>query len=101
LLFQDFGSRKIADDFSPAEEKLLEEGKATTFEVVRLQNNASESQSRELAAIATYRKNVVRLAIARGKLLNELGISLQKEALQTAMPGKRNNIQLPQSMQSQ
>ena len=84
-----------------AEEKLLEEGKATTFEVVRLQNNASESQSRELAAIATYRKNVVRLAIARGKLLNELGISLQKEALQTAMPGKRNNIQLPQSMQSQ
>jgi len=84
-----------------AEEKLLEEGKATTFEVVRLQSNAAESQSRELASIAAYRKNVVRLAVARGKLLTELGISLQKEALQTAMPSKRNNIQLPQSMQNQ
>ena len=84
-----------------AEEKLLEEGKATTFEVVRLQSNAAESQSRELASIAAYRKNVVRLAVARGKLLNELGISLQKEALQTAMPSKKNNIQLPQSMQNQ
>ncbi len=84
-----------------AEEKLLEEGKATTFEVVRLQSNAAESQSRELASIAAYRKNVVRLAVSRGKLLNELGISLQKEALQTAMPSKKNNIQLPQSMQNQ
>jgi outer membrane protein TolC len=82
-----------------AEEKLLEEGKSTTFEVVRLQNNASESRSRELASIAAYRKNIVRLAVARGKLLEELGISLEKEAMKSAAPGKRKPPQLPQSMQ--
>ena len=62
------------------EQKLLEEGKSTTFEVVRLQNNAADARSRELAAIATYRKNVLRLAVSRGTLLDELGISLEKEA---------------------
>jgi outer membrane protein len=84
-----------------AEEKLLEEGKSTTFEVVRLQNNASESRSRELASIASYRKNIVRLAVARGKLLEELGISLEKEAIKSAAPGKRKPPQLPQSMKLQ
>lgn len=69
-------ARKTAD----IEQKLLEEGKSTTFEVVRLQNNAADARSRELAAIATYRKNVLRLAVARGILLDELGISLEKEA---------------------
>ena len=82
-----------------AEEKLLEEGKSTTFEVVRLQSNASEARSRELTCIAAYRKNIVRLAIARGKLLDELGISLEKEALKSAASGNRKKIQLPQSMQ--
>jgi outer membrane protein len=62
------------------EQKLLEEGKSTTFEVVRLQNNAADARSRELAAIATHRKHIVRLAVARGALLEELGIDLEKEA---------------------
>jgi outer membrane protein TolC len=84
-----------------AEERLLEEGKSTTFEVVRLQSNASESRSRELASMAAYQKNVVRLAISRGNLLNELGISIEKEAFKTATAGKRKNIQLPESMQNQ
>jgi outer membrane protein TolC len=84
-----------------AEERLLEEGKSTTFEVVRLQSNASESRSRELASMAAYQKNVVRLAISRGNLLNELGISIEKEAFKTATAGKRKSIQLPESMQNQ
>jgi outer membrane protein TolC len=84
-----------------AEERLLEEGKSTTFEVVRLQSNASESRSRELASMAAYQKNVVRLAISRGNLLNELGISIEKEAFKTSTAGKRKNIQLPESMQNQ
>lgn len=78
-----------------AEEKLLEEGKSTTFEVVRLQNNASDARSRELAAIATYRKNAVRLAVARGMLLNELGVNVDKEALKTSLPGNRKKPDLP------
>ncbi len=78
-----------------AEEKLLEEGKSTTFEVVRLQNNASDARSRELAAVATYRKNAVRLAVARGKLLDEIGINVEVEALKSSLPGKRKKLDLP------
>jgi outer membrane protein TolC len=80
-----------------AEEKLLEEGKSTTFEVVRLQNNSSDALSRQLSAIATYRKNAVRLAVARGKFLDELGINLETEALKTSLPGKRRKPDLPPS----
>jgi outer membrane protein TolC len=78
-----------------AEEKLLEEGKSTTFEVVRLQNNASDARSRQLAAIASYRKNAVRLAVSRGILLDELGVNIDTEALKTSLPGKRKKLDLP------
>lgn len=71
---------RASQSTSDVEQTRLEAGKSTTFEVVRLQNNAAEARSRELAAIATFRKNVVRLAVARGVLLDELGISLEKEA---------------------
>lgn len=78
-----------------AEQKLLDEGKSTTFEVVRLQNNAADARSRELAAIAQYRKNAVRLAVARGTLLSELGISIEDEALKTSIPNRRNQLDTP------
>jgi len=70
-----------------AQEKLLEEGKATTFDVVRLQNDYADARSRELAATANYRKAVVRLAVARGTLLDDLGINLEQEADKTQTPG--------------
>lgn len=84
-----------------AEENLLEEGKSTTFEVVRLQNNASDARSREFAAIASYRKNAVRLAVARGQLLEELGVNVEAEALKTSLPGKRGKSDLPPGLTSQ
>lgn len=84
-------ARKTAD----AESRLLEEGKSTTFEVVRLQNNAAEASSRELAAMANYQKTVVRLAVSRGKLLDDLGISLEKEATKSVPPGKKKKLDLP------
>ena len=84
-----------AGNTAVAEEKLLEEGKSTTFEVVRLQNNASEASSRKLAALAQYRKNVVRLAVSRGKLLEELGVSLENEASISSLPGRRKKLNLP------
>jgi len=69
-----------------AQEKLLEEGKSTTFDVVRLQNDFADASTRELAALANYRKAVLRLAVARGTLLEELGITLEKEAERDAAP---------------
>lgn len=69
-----------------AQEKLLEEGKSTTFDVVRLQNDFADASTRELAALANYRKAVLRLAVARGTLLEELGISLENEAERDSAP---------------
>ena len=69
-----------------AQEKLLEEGKATTFDVVRLQNDFADASTRELAALANYRKAVLRLSVARGTLLEEIGVNLEKEADSSLVP---------------
>jgi len=67
-----------------AQEQLLEEGKSTTFDVVRLQNNYADARSRELAALANLRKSILRLSVAKGTLLDELGVNLEDEALQSS-----------------
>jgi outer membrane protein TolC len=72
-----------------AQEKLLEEGKATTFDVVRLQNDYADARSRELAALANQRKALLRLSVARGTLLDELGITLEPaDGPSAALPGR-------------
>lgn len=78
-----------------AQEKLLEEGRATTFDVVRLQNDYADARTRELAALANHRKAVLRLAVARGTLLEELGVDLQNEADQTRPFGVKRKNDLP------
>lgn len=75
-----------------AQEKLLEEGKATTFDVVRLQNNYADARSRELAALANLRKTILRLSVAKGSLLDELGINLEDEARQSSTMGERRKL---------
>jgi len=55
-------------------EKLLEEGKATTFDVVHLQHDYADARSRELAAVANHRKAIPRLS------LKERGANLEDEA---------------------
>jgi outer membrane protein TolC len=78
-----------------AQEKLLDEGKATTFDVVRLQNDYADARSRELAALANHRKAVLRLAVARGTLLDELGLRLEEEAGSGFPPGTSVRKALP------
>ena len=78
-----------------AQEKLLEEGRATTFDVVRLQNDYADARTRELAALANHRKAVLRLAVARGTLLEELGVDLQNEADQTRPFGVKRKADIP------
>jgi outer membrane protein len=78
-----------------AQEKLLDEGKATTFDVVRLQNDYADARSRELAALANHRKAVLRLAVARGMLLDELGVRLEEEADSGFPPGTSVRKALP------
>lgn len=78
-----------------AQEKLLEEGKATTFDVVRLQNDYADARTRELAALANHRKAILRLAVARGTLLQELGVDLVQEADKTRPLRVKRKSDLP------
>jgi len=78
-----------------AQEKLLEEGRATTFDVVRLQNDYADARTRELAALANHRKAILRLAVARGALLEELGVDLQQEADKTRPLRVKRQADLP------
>lgn len=80
-----------------AQEKLLEEGKSTTFDVVRLQNDYADARTRELAALANHRKAILRLAVARGALLEELGVDLVREADNTRPFGVKRKADLPPS----
>ena len=82
-----------------AQEKLLEEGRATTFDVVRLQNDYADARTRELAALANHRKSVLRLAVARGTLLQELGVDLQNEADKTRPLRVKRQADLPPTNQ--
>lgn len=83
---------------SAAQEKLLDEGKTTTFEVVRIQNGAAADKSRELYSIAEYRKSLVRLSMVRGTLLEELGLSLEKEAAVAVPEKKKKDLDLPKEL---
>lgn len=82
-----------------AQEKLLEEGRATTFDVVRLQNDYADARTRELAALANHRKAILRLAVARGALLEELGVDLQDEADKTRPLRVKRRADLPPTNQ--
>ncbi|MBJ7328001.1 MAG: TolC family protein [Chthoniobacterales bacterium] len=81
------------------QEKLLEEGRATTFDVVRLQNDFADARTRELAALANHRKAILRLAVARGALLEELGVDLQDEADKTRPLRVKPQADLPPTNQ--
>jgi outer membrane protein TolC len=102
-LFQTTGSQveaaqettRTARLTAETQEKLLEEGKTTTFDVVRLQNDYADARSRELAALANHRKAALRLAVARGALLEELGVDIQKESEKTQPFGVRRKVDLP------
>lgn len=82
-----------------AQGKLLEEGRATTFDVVRLQNDYADARTRELAALANHRKAILRLAVARGALLEELGVDLQNEADKTRPLRVKRRADLPPTNQ--
>jgi outer membrane protein TolC len=76
-----------AEDFLAAatknlesEQLMLEEGRSTTFNVVKFQNDLALARTRLLGAQAEYRKSVLRLGVSSGKLLDELGVNIEQEA---------------------
>jgi outer membrane protein TolC len=70
-------ARIYAEAALSAEQKKLENGKSTNFEVLRLQRDLTSSLSAELGARTTYNIALAQLALSEGSILEERGIRVQ------------------------
>jgi outer membrane protein TolC len=70
-------ARVYAQAALAAEQKKLENGKSTNFEVLRLQRDLTSSLSAELAALTTYNIALAQLALSEGSILEERGIKVE------------------------
>jgi outer membrane protein len=71
---------RLAAETLAGANQLLEEGRTTSFEVLRFQNNLALARSQENAAIAEHQKAIVLLSQREGSILDFFGILLEKEA---------------------
>jgi len=69
-------ARVFAEAALEAEEKKLEAGKSTTFEVLRLQRDLTTARSAEVRALADFNKSMAQLHFFEGTLLERYKISL-------------------------
>lgn len=66
-----------ADEALKAEQKKLENGKSTNFEVLQLQKNLTAARSAEIQALADYNNALAALAASEGTTLQRLNLSLE------------------------
>jgi outer membrane protein TolC len=57
-----------------AEQKRYENGMSTSFQVLQIQEDLSEARSREVTAVATYRRALVQYYRAIGQLPAQNGV---------------------------
>jgi outer membrane protein len=69
-------AREYAEDALAAEQKKLENGKSTTFEVLRLQRDLTAARGSEIQALATYNKTLSQLSLDEGSTLDRLAIDV-------------------------
>ena len=73
-------ARQYAEVALAAEQKKLEEGISTSFVVLTLQRNLTQSQADEIAAFVEYQLALTQLAVAEGTILDRHNIILTGEA---------------------
>jgi len=73
-------ARKLAATALNAANRMLVEGKTTSFDVLRFQNNLSAMRAQENAAIAEHQRALVALWLSQGTILERTGIRLEEEA---------------------
>ena len=62
-----------------AEKKKLEEGKSTSFEVLRLQRDLTSRRSEYIRAVTDYNAALARLAQAEGSTLERHGVVVESD----------------------
>ncbi|MEM9553180.1 MAG: TolC family protein [Acidobacteriota bacterium] len=72
-------SSKLARKNLEAEQKRYENGLSTSFQVLEIQEDLSEAQSREISAVIAYRKALVDFQRATGQLLEAHSIQLEAD----------------------
>jgi outer membrane protein TolC len=70
-------ARLYAEAALDAEQKKLENGKSTSFQVLQLQRDLTSRRSEEIRALADYNKSLADLAQKEGATLDRHGINLE------------------------
>ena len=70
-------AREFAQAALEAEQKKLENGKSTSFEVLRLQRDLTTASSDEIRAQTEYKRNLANLSSFEASTLERLGINLE------------------------
>lgn len=70
-------SSQLARENLDAEQKRYENGLATSFQVLEIQEDLSEARSREVSAVISYRRALTAFQRSIGKLLEEHGVELE------------------------
>ena len=70
-------ARRFAEAALEAEQKKLQQGKSTSFEVLRLQRDLTQARSAEIRALADYNISLAEVALARGTTLQRNKIRLE------------------------
>jgi outer membrane protein len=70
-------AREFAEAALDAEQKKLENGKSTSFVVLRLQRDLTFARGSEISALADYNKSLSELAFAEGSTLDRRGLKVE------------------------
>ncbi len=79
-------AKEFSEEALDAEEKKLENGKSTSFEVLRLQRDLTSAASGYIRALADYNISVTRLYQSEGSTLEKRNVELIERAKRTLMP---------------
>ncbi len=67
----------LAEETLAAEERKLEAGRSTTFNVLRIQDDLLQSRLKRLDAVSGYNLSLLRFYREKGTLIEELGINIK------------------------
>ena len=70
-------ARSYAEAALDAEQKKLESGKSTNYQVLQLQRDLTSAQTDEINALANYNKALAQLAHDEGSTLERLKVNLE------------------------
>ncbi len=85
----------LAGETLSAADRLIEEGKVSSYDVLEYQSQYIQARARELEAIVSYQKAIANVWHAQGVILDRFGIRVEDEAYRHYKKKNRRTIELP------